>query len=48
MEMSVGEMRIAFPTLLQRFPRLALAEPGGEVAFRAFNVVYGLRYLAVT
>jgi cytochrome P450 len=42
------EMRIAFPALLRRFPDLGLAEPDRDVAFRVFNVVYGLRSLHVT
>jgi cytochrome P450 len=42
------EMRIAFPALLRRFPDLALAESYQDVVFRVFNVVYGLRSLAVT
>ncbi|GAA4832313.1 cytochrome P450 [Saccharopolyspora rosea] len=42
------EMRIAFPALLRRFPRLALAEPDEEPSFRVFNVVYGLESLRVT
>jgi cytochrome P450 len=42
------EMRIAFPALLRRFPRLALAVPFDEVAFRAFHFIYGLQSLPVT
>jgi cytochrome P450 len=42
------EMRIAFPALLRRFPRLALAVPFDEVEFRAFHFIYGLRSLSVT
>ncbi|ART72605.1 cytochrome P450 [Mycobacterium dioxanotrophicus] len=42
------EMRIAFPALLRRFPRLALAEPFEEVQYRSFHFIYGLRSLAVT
>ena len=42
------EMKIAFPALLRRFPRLALAETFAGVQFRAFHVVYGLRSLEVT
>lgn len=42
------EMRIAFPALLRRFPRLALAVPYEELAFRAHHFVYGLRALPVT
>lgn len=42
------EMRIAFPALLRRFPRLALAVPFEEIDFRAFHLVYGLHSLPVT
>ncbi|MBW0093251.1 cytochrome P450 [Pseudonocardia sp. KRD-184] len=42
------EMRIAFPALLRRFPRLAAAVPFEEVPFRAFHFVYGLHSLHVT
>ncbi|MFP5347579.1 MAG: cytochrome P450 [Actinomycetes bacterium] len=42
------EMRIAFPALLRRFPRLALAVPFDEVDFRSFNLIYGLQSLPVT
>jgi cytochrome P450 len=42
------EMRIAFPALLQRFPRLALAEDFDDVRFRPFNFIYGLQSLEVT
>ncbi len=42
------EMRIAFPALLRRFPRLALAEPFPDVQFRVFHFIYGVRSLEVT
>lgn len=42
------EMRIAFPALLRRFPRLALAEPFDQVDFRSFHFIYGLRSLEVS
>ena len=42
------EMRIAFPALLRRFPKLALAEDFDDVQFRSFHFIYGLRSLAVT
>jgi cytochrome P450 len=42
------EMRIAFPALLRRFPGLALAGGFGDVEFRAFHFIYGLRSLRVT
>jgi cytochrome P450 len=41
------EMRIAFPALLRRFPTLALAEDFGDVQFRSFHFIYGLRSLEV-
>lgn len=42
------EMRIAFPALLQRFPRLRLAEDFTEVQYRSFHFIYGLKSLKVT
>lgn len=42
------EMRIAFPALLRRFPRLALAVPENEVSFRAHQAVFGVASLPVT
>ena len=42
------EMRIAWPALFRRFPRLALAEDFDDVEFRSFHFIYGLRSLAVT
>jgi cytochrome P450 len=42
------EMRIAWPALLRRFPKLALAEDFDEVQFRSFHFIYGLRSLAVS
>ncbi|MBJ7339959.1 cytochrome P450 [Mycolicibacterium sp.] len=41
------EMRIAWPALLRRFPKLALAEEFEDVRFRSFHFIYGLRSLAV-
>jgi cytochrome P450 len=41
------EMRTAFPALLRRFPRLALAVPFEDVGFRAFHFIYGLQALPV-
>ena len=41
------EMRIAFPALLRRFPKLALAEDFDDVAFRSFHFIYGLKALEV-
>jgi cytochrome P450 len=42
------EMTTAFPALLRRFPRLALAVPFEEVGFRAHHFIYGLQSLPVT
>jgi cytochrome P450 len=42
------EMRIAFPALLRRFLSLALAVPSRRIAFRSYNVVYGVEALPVT
>jgi cytochrome P450 len=42
------EMRIAFPALLRRFPALALAKDFGDVSFRSFHFIYGLKSLEVT
>ncbi|MGE2722799.1 cytochrome P450 [Mycolicibacterium celeriflavum] len=41
------EMRVAFPTLLQRFPALRLAEDFDDVQFRSFHFIYGLKSLSV-
>ncbi|GAC1410791.1 MAG: cytochrome P450 [Mycobacterium sp.] len=41
------EMRIAFPALLRRFPKLALAQDFADVAFRSFHFIYGLKALEV-
>jgi cytochrome P450 len=42
------EMRIAFPALLRRFPKLALAQPLSDVQFRSFHFIYGLQSLEVS
>ena len=42
------EMRIAFPALLRRFPRLAAAVPFDQVEFRSYHFIYGLRSLPVS
>lgn len=41
------EMRIAWPALLRRFPKLSLAEEFDDVAFRSFHFIYGLKSLTV-
>jgi len=42
------EMQIAFPALLRRFPRLALAEPFENLSFRQSHFIHGLDSLKVT
>lgn len=42
------EMRIAFPALLRRFPRLALAQDLADVPFRELNLIYGAESLQVS
>jgi cytochrome P450 len=42
------EMRIAFPALLRRFPKLALANDFDDVQFRSFHFIYGLKALEVS
>ncbi|NUR87754.1 MAG: cytochrome P450 [Nonomuraea sp.] len=42
------EMRIAFPALFRRLPRLGLAVPYEQIAFRRFSSVYGVQSLPVT
>jgi cytochrome P450 len=42
------EMRTAFPALLRRFPRLALAVPFEEVPFRTTHFIHGVQSLPVT
>ena len=41
------EMRIAWPALLRRFPKLTLAEDFDDVEFRSFHFIYGLKSLRV-
>ncbi|GAA1771766.1 Cytochrome P450 FAS1 [Nonomuraea coxensis DSM 45129] len=43
-----AEMRIAFPALFRRFPRLALADPFEEIEYRTFNAIFGLKSLMLT
>jgi cytochrome P450 len=42
------EVRIAFPALLRRFPRLALAVPDDQLSFPAHHAVFGVHSLPVT
>ncbi|WP_268778009.1 cytochrome P450 [Sphaerimonospora mesophila] len=41
------ELRIALPALLRRFPRLRLAVPFDQLAFREISIVYGVNSLPV-
>jgi cytochrome P450 len=41
------EMRIAFPALLRRFPRLRLAVPVEKLRFREVSLVHGVNELPV-
>jgi cytochrome P450 len=41
------EMTTAFPALLRRFPKLALAVPFEEIGFRPHSFIYGLQSLPV-
>jgi len=42
------EMRIAYPALLRRFPRLRLADDISEIQFKKTHFIYGVRSLGVT
>ncbi len=42
------ELRIAFPALLRRFPRLALVDDVADINFRTSRLIYGARSLNVT
>jgi cytochrome P450 len=41
------EMRIAFPALVRRFPKLQLVDPAAEVSFRVSSLVYAAAELMV-
>ncbi|AOS62017.1 cytochrome P450 [Actinoalloteichus hymeniacidonis] len=42
------ELRIGFPALLRRFPKLALAVPFEEVGFRSNHAIFGVNSLPIT
>ncbi|NRQ37664.1 cytochrome P450 [Nonomuraea sp. NN258] len=47
-QLARAEMRIAYPALLRRFPRLRLAVPPEEVPMRSDMSIYGVHSLPVT
>jgi len=47
-QLARAEMRIAYPALLRRFPRLRLAVPADDVPMRADMAIYGVHRLPVT
>ena len=47
-ELARIELRLAYPALARRFPRLTLAVPQSELAFRPLALIYGLESLPVT
>ena len=46
-ELGRMELRIAYPALVRRFPKLRLAVPPEELAFRESSIVYGVRSVPV-
>jgi cytochrome P450 len=46
-ELARMELRSALPALARRFPRLQLAQPRSDLAFRQLSIVYGLDSLPV-
>ncbi|WTA39874.1 cytochrome P450 [Streptomyces sp. NBC_00846] len=46
-ELARMELRSAYPALARRFPRMRLAVPPGELAFRKLSIVYGVESLPV-
>jgi cytochrome P450 len=47
-ELAKMELRAAYPALVRRFPKLRLAVPPEELAFRKLSIVYGVESLPVT
>ena len=41
-ELARMELRMAFPALAARFPKMTLAVPSEELAYRALSIVYGV------
>ncbi|WP_163509731.1 cytochrome P450 [Fodinicola acaciae] len=46
-ELARMELRIAYPSLVRRFPKLRLAKPEPELAYRQLSIVYGVDSLPV-
>nr|WP_232837900.1 cytochrome P450 [Streptomyces atratus] len=46
-ELARMELRSAYPALAQRFPRMRLAVPPQDLAFRKLSIVYGIESLPV-
>ncbi|WP_335936121.1 cytochrome P450 [Streptomyces sp. PTD5-9] len=46
-ELARMELRVAYPALARRFPRMRLAVPPRELAFRKLSIVYGVESLPV-
>lgn len=47
-ELARMELRMAFPALAQRFPRMQLATPLAELDYRPMSIVYGVDRVPVT
>jgi cytochrome P450 len=47
-ELARMELRAAYPALVRRFPRIALATPAADLAYRKLSFVYGVEALPVT
>jgi cytochrome P450 len=46
-ELARMELRVAYPALVRRFPRMRPAVPPAELAFRRASIVFGLDALPV-
>jgi cytochrome P450 len=46
-ELARMELRAAYPALVRRFPKMRLAKPAEELAFREISIVYGVETLPV-
>ncbi|MGH8880532.1 MAG: cytochrome P450, partial [Stackebrandtia sp.] len=46
-ELARMELRVAYPALVARFPRMRLAGPADELPFRYASIVYGVDSLPV-
>ncbi len=47
-ELARMELKLAFPALAQRFPRMRLAVPAAELDYRSLSIVYGVEAVPVT